>query len=172
MTAGNWVEVVLITLLVANMVAVGLGLRAALDRLSKLVEQATDLVQTSRAEATATLAEASRVIARIEALSETTERVLTEDLSPVLTATRTTLGHLESAARGAGESIQTVRRVVSTAESIVTPAAALAAAGRAMKTPGGKATAAAAIIGIVTQLVTVVRARNAHTAASSKPAEE
>lgn len=172
MTAGNWVEVVLIALLVANMVAVGLGLRTALDRLTKLVENATDLVQSSRAEAAATLAEANRVIARIEALSETTERVLTEDLSPVLTATRSTLGHLESAARGAGESIQTVRRVVSTAESIVTPAAALAAAGRAMRTPGGKATAAAAIIGVVTQLVTVVRARNAQSSSPTKATGE
>lgn len=138
MQAKEIVEIVLASLLVLNVLILGIGLSSALRRITALTGKIEAFLAAMQEETTVTLQQAHDTLARAEALALSTDHVVKDQLLPTLEATRALVENVESTTRTVKDSVQGARRVISSVEAASLPAALAGPASRLLGSPAGK----------------------------------
>lgn len=155
MSTADIIHVVLAALLVVNLVLIGVGLVGAGRMVAGVMKRIEGQVALITAETAATLAKTREALGRVETLSAELERVVRDDADPAIAAAKSVLVNVDSTTQAVHDSVQGVRRVVATTESLLSPAGLIDVSRRLAGTPRGKVTLvsiAAAAIGVTTVL--------------------
>lgn len=127
------VAIALMVLILLLGVSLVLAIRI-LGRLATRIELSLTRMQE---ESTAALRQAHVTLERVETLAQSSDQLLREQLSPTLEVTRAALTHVETSARGVGETVEGVQRVVRGLVAITGPGA-MAVVTQAVYKRGGK----------------------------------
>jgi hypothetical protein len=108
-------------------------------KIGALSDRTETFLQGMQEELTATLQEAHTALVRVEELSQTTHRLLKEDVTPVFQSARSAASLAESAGKSVSDTLASVKKIAATVESVSSPTALAASAAQAMKTGKGRA---------------------------------
>jgi hypothetical protein len=147
LTARDIVEIVLAAVVVANLVAVGLGMLVITRRMGDLTRVTQSAIAQVESEVASTLVEARKALAEVQALSCSVVEVTNSHLVPTLEALKAAAERMEALGSILQESALSVRKVTAAAESIATPTAALVSAARLFASRGGRAGLLTALAG-------------------------
>ncbi|MCX6361312.1 MAG: hypothetical protein NT029_16025 [Armatimonadetes bacterium] len=147
MTARDIVEVVLAAVVVANLVAVGVGMLVIIRRMGDLTHVTQAAIAQIEGEVAETLTEARKALTEVQALSASVVEVTSQHLVPTLEALKVAAERIDALGATLQESAVSVRKVTAAAESIATPTAALVSATRLFASRGGRAGLLTALAG-------------------------
>jgi uncharacterized protein YoxC len=110
---------------IATLALVGVGIAAViyliivLVKLRRVLTQAETMLETTRKDVDATLVEASRTLQRLEAVAQSTEQVMREEVAPTLRVARETLTNIEVTTRAVADTTLAARRIAERADTLV-----------------------------------------------------
>ena len=147
MTSRDVIEIVLAALMVLNLLAVGVAITVTLRRMANLAAGTQAAIAQLQSEVAGTMLEARRALADVQKLSTSIEEATSRHLVPTLEALKAAANRIELLGASLTESAVAVRKVTGMAESIATPAGAVASAVKLLASPSGRAGLLTALAG-------------------------
>ncbi len=126
-----------LTLQLATLGLIGVGIAAViylivvLVKLRRVLVQAETMLETTRKDVDAALLDAGRTLQRLEAVAQSTEQVMREEVAPTLRVARETLANVEVTTRAIADTTLVARRIAERADTLVDTQRLLSAGGAA-----------------------------------------
>ncbi|GEM_PF-2588553 len=160
MSARDWTEVILALLLVVNVAVLGGSVAYALRRIGALSARIDAAVVEVQRDTVAALQETHESLTRLSALTDTLNTLITSEITPTMSVTRSALGHVDTTLKGVADATTVVRRIAAGAEALTAPSAMSDAMGRVTQSTAGRmALLAAGAVALLQGVLGVQRAR-------------
>lgn len=164
MTGRDWIEIVLLLLLIANLGVLSSAMILTLKRLTGLSIRLDSAMEEIQRDTVRTLQETHTALTQMGAALSTLDNLLQSEVTPTLQTARSALTHVDVTLKGVADATTSVRRIAAGAEALTGPSVISAAIERtAGSGPGRVALLAAGALALFQGVLTRRGRRSAKT---------